>query len=303
MHFGELSSENRTLEKLESLQERMRSEFDGTRGLRGAETEWEILLDSQVSRKWYQVVKELLNRLCPCTEDPLTERLYRPGTVIFEGAQGLLLDEWVGFHPHTTWSSLRPNALEELVRESGSKARVHHFGILRSYLTRHGLGPFPTEDPTLNGLPEPHNPDAGWQGGFRRGHPDALLLDYAMRSLECPLDGLFLSHMDVFGSGTRLRWCEGYEGSGTQSDETLCNRDGGTEGSIVVLKPGTPNDLEHQEGLTELLSRVRPRYSQHAITSPNELIERIETTSGCAVQLTSYGPTRGEIRGKGLLAV
>src|SRR5690242_19781782 len=32
-------------------------------------------------------------------------RLLRAGTVVFEGAQGVLLDEWHGFHPYTTWST------------------------------------------------------------------------------------------------------------------------------------------------------------------------------------------------------
>ena len=30
------------------------------------------------------------------------------GTVIFEGSQGVLLDEWFGFHPYTTWSTITP---------------------------------------------------------------------------------------------------------------------------------------------------------------------------------------------------
>ena len=40
--------------------------------------------------------------------------LRRPGTVVFEGAQGVLLDEWQGFHPYTTWSTTTLANAEQL---------------------------------------------------------------------------------------------------------------------------------------------------------------------------------------------
>jgi adenylosuccinate synthase len=79
---------------------------------------------------------------------------------------------------------------------------VRHLGVLRSYLTRHGAGPLPTHDRLLDArLAEPHNADEGWQGVFRRGHPDAVLLRYALDAVGA-LDGLVASHLDaVDGAG------------------------------------------------------------------------------------------------------
>jgi adenylosuccinate synthase len=55
--------------------------------------------------------------------------------------------EWRGFHPYTTWSTT-------LLAEAGSARAALRLGVVRCYPTRHGPGPFVTEDPTLE-LPEP----------------------------------------------------------------------------------------------------------------------------------------------------
>src|SRR5262249_38662415 len=74
-------------------------------------------------------------------------RLLHAGPVVFEGAQGVLLDEWHGFHPYTTWSTTTfANALE-LLAEAGMTAI--RLGVSRCFMTRHGPGPLVTEDPTL----------------------------------------------------------------------------------------------------------------------------------------------------------
>src|SRR5262249_56440738 len=83
-------------------------------------------------------------------------------TAIFEGAQGVLLDEYRGFHPYTTWSTVTAHHAWELVAEMGVEA-VCVLGITRSYTTRHGAGPFPTGSEELTerlGDPgHPHNPE------------------------------------------------------------------------------------------------------------------------------------------------
>lgn len=64
---------------------------------------------------------------------------------MFEGAQGILLDEWHGFHPYTTWSTTTFANAETLLAEAGESAI--RLGVIRCYMTRHGPGPFVTEDP------------------------------------------------------------------------------------------------------------------------------------------------------------
>ena len=64
------------------------------------------------------------------------------GRLVFEGAQGVLLDEWRGFHPHTTWSTVEPSNARAMIDELGRDSYV--LGVTRTYMTRHGAGPFPT---------------------------------------------------------------------------------------------------------------------------------------------------------------
>src|SRR5262245_49128149 len=64
-------------------------------------------------------------------------------TAIFEGAQGVLLDEYRGFHPYTTWNTVTPHHAWELVQATDVEA-VAVLGITRGSTTRHGAGPLPT---------------------------------------------------------------------------------------------------------------------------------------------------------------
>lgn len=103
------------------------------------------------------------------------------GTVIFEGAQGLLLDQEYGFHPHTTWSHTTPrNALSLITDAGGTRADATVVGITRSYHTRHGAGPFPTVDQFPDAPHEPHNGFSEAQGSFRTGAFDLPLFRYAL---------------------------------------------------------------------------------------------------------------------------
>ena len=95
--------------------------------------------------------------------------LLRRGPVVFEGAQGVLLDEWHGFHPYTTWSTTTFDSAETLLAEAGRPHTALRLGVVRTYTTRHGPGPLVTEDPALAAaLPEPHNGHGRWQGAVPR---------------------------------------------------------------------------------------------------------------------------------------
>ncbi|MBC7995311.1 MAG: adenylosuccinate synthetase, partial [Rhizobacter sp.] len=157
----------------------------------------------------------------------------------------------------------------------------HHLGLLRSYLTRHGAGPLPTHDAALDVLSEPHNPSDGWQGAFRRGHPDAVLLRYALDAAG-PLHGLLASHLDVFDAGLPLRWCSTYA---TSAGETVSR-----------LPLGAPHDLAHQSWLTSLLQSAQPRYAPRPLASAAEWVQRAEAVAGCPVWAGSHGPTHADLR-------
>lgn len=137
------------------------------------------------------------------------------GTAVFEGAQGVLLDETFGFYPHNTWTDTTATNARALLQTSGFEGDLTTIGIIRSYMTRHGAGPFPTEDRRLSKqLPE--RDAGGWAGQFRVGYPDLMLLDYALQL--CPVDGLAVTCMDRLAEVRKSDWkiCVGHEAGGSR---------------------------------------------------------------------------------------
>jgi len=191
------------------------------------------------------------------------------GPLVFEGAQGALLDQHHGFHPHTTWSSTTPTNARELLAEIGGRARV--LGVTRTSTTRHGAGPLPTEDPSLRArLPEQHNGDGGYQGAWRVGHLDAVLLGYAVRACG-GIDGLAVTHLDRASSG--LQWADRY------ADGT------------VDLPEGRPGDLAHQSSLTARLAVARP-VLHDLPRDADAVLAQLERTTGVPRVVTGHGPDR-----------
>ncbi|RUL91428.1 adenylosuccinate synthetase [Verrucosispora sp. FIM060022] len=199
----------------------------------------------------------------------------RAGPCVFEGAQGVLLDEWHGFHPYTTWSTTTFANAEALLTEAGQAGAASRLGVLRTVTTRHGPGPLVTEDPTLP-LTDPHNPTNPWQGRFRFGHFDAVAHAYALAAAG-GVDGLALTHLDLAERGLDLRICRRYEG-------------------LDRLLPGPPGDLDRQAALTARLLRARPVYDDD---SPTDWPQAVTEALGAPVVLTSHGPTAAD---KNLLA-
>ena len=190
-------------------------------------------------------------------------------TAIFEGAQGVLLDEYRGFHPHTTWSTVTTHHAWELVEEMGVEA-VSVLGVTRAYTTRHGEGPLPTFSPELTErLRDPGNPWNPWQGDIRCGWLDLPLLRYAAAAAG-PLDGLVVNHLDQVPDGG-FSICDGYRNA--------------------TPAPAEAPDLSRQGRLTEELRRAEP------ILTPagrDEVLRRLGEIA--PVALTGFGPTHEERR-------
>ena len=114
---------------------------------------------------------EILDTLIPDYQD-----------FIFEGSQGILLDQHFGFFPHVTRSNTTSHNAMEMIRSSELKDReiVTHY-VSRCYQTRHGNGPFPD-----NGLVElidtanESNTENDWQGVFRTAKLDFSLIKHAI---------------------------------------------------------------------------------------------------------------------------
>jgi adenylosuccinate synthase len=185
-------------------------------------------------------------------------------TAIFEGAQGILLDEYRGFHPHTTWNTVTPHHAWELVHALGVEA-VAVLGITRVYTTRHGEGPLPTFNPDLTArLQDAGNPWNPWQGGLRCGWLDLPLLRYAA-AVAGPLDGIVVNHLDQMRESECLV-CEAYRNT--------------------TLSPATAPHLAWQSRLTEALRQAEPVLSP---ATPESILRSVSEIAPLAV--TGFGPS------------
>ncbi|MFG1924578.1 adenylosuccinate synthetase [Cryptosporangium sp. NPDC048952] len=195
----------------------------------------------------------------------------RRGRCVFEGAQGVLLDEWYGWHPHTTWSTTTFANAEALLAEVGGLAEaegssagaVERLGVVRTYTTRHGAGPLVTEDPSLR-LPEPHNGAGEWQGAFRLGHFDAPAHRYAVEVCG-GVDALAVTHLDVPPS---VEICTSYS-------------------AISHIPVESPGDLQARERLTAALRRATVGQSHR----PSDWVLSIEEALGAPVILGTDAPS------------
>jgi adenylosuccinate synthase len=224
-----------------------------------------------------EVQQEWMDRACSVAGLAADERAWVPGddgaTVVFEGAQGVLLDEWHGFHPHTTWSACTSAQALRLLSEHTPGAEVRTIGVLRAYAVRHGAGPLPTEA-DLPGTPPEHNTFNAWQGGVRRGWFDGVLARYAVDA-DGAIDTVAVTHLDWLPRIASWTYCRGYVPD-------------------VPLRPSAVRSLHQQEIVTSQLRSVRPLLDRCA-ADEEEVLSTIEELVGKPVTIGSRGPSAGDV--------
>lgn len=114
---------------------------------------------------------------------------------VFEGGQGLLLDQNnKEFFPHVTHSNTGMRNVEILCQQAGIKSKEIYY-VSRTYLTRHGAGPLPGEDSTLQYEDDTNAPNT-FQGTMRFAPLDAAKL-HARCKADCGSPyKLVLTHCD-----------------------------------------------------------------------------------------------------------
>jgi adenylosuccinate synthase len=159
-------------------------------------------------------------------------------------------------------------------------------GVIRAYATRHGAGPFPTEDPGMARLlPDTDNVMNDWQRDFRVGWLDLVALRYAVASCG-RVDALAVTCLDRLKPFDHWFACDDYETP---------------EGRLHDLPLGAHKDLAHQRKLTELVARATPKYrpTTSASTHDRRVIEHAAAIPWLlgldeAGLLVSTGPTRDD---------
>lgn len=274
------------VEKLNDLRQYKRDQMHREIGIVGDNTDdWKLLNDDSFPsllgaayRNWMQLVTVVGANYLSILADQ-TEQL------LFEGAQGVLLDEWYGFHPYTTWSTTTPANALQLLSEIQYADDVQRLGIIRAYTTRHGPGPFVTEDASLaRRIPEYHNDTGQWQGVFRYGHLDLVAHQYAI-TVSGGIDQLVVTGMDRMDS---WQYCQSYQVPDGYDRAIFFGFD--IDGNARSINVGPFADLQYQGRLTEYLSRCHPVYHQSDMVDDRQLLSVIEETLGVPIGLTSYGP-------------
>jgi adenylosuccinate synthase len=215
----------------------------------------------------------------------LNEAHRNGANLLFEGAQGTLLDVDHGTYPYVTSSNcVAGNA----AAGSGVGPGMLHYilGITKAYCTRVGGGPFPTElDWEVPGTPGYHMSTVGAEKGVTTGRSrrcgwfDAALLK---RSAQVNgLSGLCLTKLDVLDGLSELKLCVGY---------TL-------DGETIDILPMGADEIARCEPIYETLpgwsdSTVGVTQVDKLPEAARRYLSRIEQVTGVPIHVISTSPDR-----------
>ncbi len=231
-----------------------------------------------------ETLARLQPRIVPLLTDAallVNETLQEKRNVLFEGAQGTLLDIDHGTYPFVTSSTA--TAAGACTGTGVGPTRIDRvIGLVKAYTTRVGGGPFPTEllDATGERLRK-----AGAEFGSVTGRPrrcgwlDLPALRYAARING--LDGLALTKLDVLTGLEELQVCVGYKTPQGETREFPIDQLA-TAQPIYRSFKGWNEDLSSAKKLADLPKAAR------------EYIAFIEAELGCAAVLVSVGFRREE---------
>jgi adenylosuccinate synthase len=225
-------------------------------------------------------------RLAPYIADTSLEiyRGLRAGKrVLFEGAQGTLLDVDHGTYPFVTSST--PVAGGACTGAGiGPREIDRVIGIAKAYVTRVGSGPFPTEDTGPEGerIGAVGNEFGTVTGRKRRcGWLDGVLLRYAVRLNSC--GDLYVTKLDVLSGFDRLKIAVAYRHEGATYEEFPPHQSVFHNCEPVYEEmPGWVEDISGARTFADL-----PKAAQ-------SYVRRIEEIAGVPVTLVSVGPERDQ---------
>jgi adenylosuccinate synthase len=261
--------------------------------LRGSfSREWVIFESRDVIDQWISSISWICELGLVVPDSILEHWFSQTKTVIFEGAQGVLLDAEAGFHPYTTWSRCTAENALNLIKEMAPDSSVFQVGVMRSYAVRHGPGPLPTETNVLTSIVSDHNKQNKWQGTVRYGWFDAVLARYAL-GVAGGVDTLAVTHMDLLPRLDSWKYCEGYAGyDGLENMTTDTNV---TSGGLKGFRFWRDLQIEQREQITKALSTVVP-IIETCTANEGEVIRKIESLLGQPVGIISRGPSAENVQ-------
>lgn len=217
------------------------------------------------------------------TTEVLYEEMKKGSRVLFEGAQGTLLDIDYGTYPYVT--SSHPISGGVCVGAGvGPKYIDRVYGVCKAYTTRVGKGPFPTElfDDMGNSIREKGREYGTTTGRPRRcGWLDLVIVKFATRLSS--ITDIAITKLDTLSGIEKVKVCTGYE----------------LNGEIIDRFPASLNELskckpvfEEFEGWDDSVKNAR-KYEDLPY-SARKYLKRIEEVTGSRVSIVSVGPERDQ---------
>ncbi|CAH8194353.1 adenylosuccinate synthase [Vibrio aestuarianus] len=233
---------------------------------------------------------DLLTSMVIDVTDELDAARKRGDKIMFEGAQGTLLDIDHGTYPYVTSSNTTAGGVA-----AGSGFGPRHLGyilgIAKAYCTRVGAGPFPTElydgldkqDPVGKHLGTVGHEFGATTGRLRRtGWFDAVAMRRAIQINS--VTGFCLTKLDVLDGLEELKICTGYQME---------------DGSVLEVSPMAADAYEKVTPIYETM----PGWSENTFGAKSidalpqaalDYIKRIEELTGVPIDIISTGPDRNE---------
>ncbi|GAA0071865.1 adenylosuccinate synthase [Clostridium sardiniense] len=236
-----------------------------------------------------EILKEYLEfakKLRPFVKDTsvkVYDAIKADKNVLFEGAQGMLLDIDYGTYPYVTSSNTTAGGVTAGTG-IGPRMITNAVGIAKAYTTRVGKGPFPTElnDETGDWIREKGHEYGVTTGRSRRcGWLDLVILKTTVR--VSGLSSLAVTKIDTLAGLDKIKVCVGYK----------------FNGEVIDYFPASLEDLamcepvyEEFDGWDESVADARSY--EELPENAKKYIERIEEFTDTRVSIVSVGPKRDQ---------
>ena len=204
-------------------------------------------------------------------------------SVLFEGAQGMLLDIDYGTYPYVTSSNTTAGGVANGVG-IGPNMITDVVGIAKAYTTRVGKGPFPTEleDETGEWIREKGHEYGVTTGRSRRcGWLDLVIVNTSVR--VSGLTSLVVTKIDTLAGLDKVKICVGYK----------------FNGKVINSFPASLEDLakcepiyEEFDGWDESVANAKCYEDLHV--NARKYLERIEELTNTKISIVSVGPKRNQ---------
>jgi adenylosuccinate synthase len=241
----------------------------------------EAAVDFQSTLDTLLAYAEIIKPMVADVTELLRLGLGRGENVLFEGAQGALLDVDHGTYPYVTSSNTTAGGAAT-GSGVGPRNLDYVLGIVKAYATRVGSGPFPTEQENdIGSLIRENGKEFGTVTGRPRrcGWFDAVA---ARRSIfNNSVSGLCVTKLDVLDGLDTVRICTGYTVNGKTTETLPIGAEGFVD--IVPVYEDLPGWSESTFGIT--------RY-EALPANARAYLKRMEALSGAEVAIISTGPDR-----------